>query len=381
MPFASRRAPLELSPQVRATLEGICRSRTEPIRRVERARILLAYASGDTVSGIARTLGANRPKVERCLNKALQFGPLASLEDLRRAGRPPTITPEARAWLVSLACRKPTALGYPEELWTTRLLARHARQHAAAAGHASLASLARGTVSKLLSREKLRPHKITYYLERRDPEFDRKMAEVLFVYKLVEILREHRPGEQGSLCAVVSYDEKPGIQAIGAVAPDLPPAPGRHPTVGRDYEYRRHGTLTLMAGLDLLTGHVHRAVVDRHRSREFIAFLKRLDAAYPTKTRILVILDNHSAHTSRETRAFLATVPNRFEFTFTPTHGSWLNLIESFFSKVARTLLRGIRVASKHELKARIEHYIDNLNAEPVIHRWGYKMDSAHQQM
>ena len=376
MPFPSRRAPLSLSPEVTAQLETIRGARTAPAHRVERARILLAYASGETVSAIARALRTNRPKVERCLDKALQFGPLAALDDLQRAGRPPTITPEARAWLMSLACRKPTELGYPEELWTTRLLARHARQHAATAGHPSLERLARGTVSKVLSRAKLRPHKITYYLERRDPEFDQEMAEVLFVYKLVEVLREQADGSAGRLCAFVSYDEKPGIQAIGSVAPDLPPEPGHHPAISRDYEYRRHGTLTLMAGLDLRTGHVHSAVVDRHRSREFIAFLKQLDAAYPAPTRIVVILDNHSAHTSRQTRAFLATMPNRFEFTFTPTHGSWLNLVETFFSKVARTLLRGIRVDSKQDLKERIEAYLERLNAEPTVHRWTYQMDA-----
>ncbi len=204
---------------------------------------------------------------------------------------------------------------------------------------------------------------------------NRKMAEVLFVYKLVEVLREQADWSAGRLCAFVSYDEKPGIRAIGSVAPDLPPEPGHHPAISRDYEYRRHGTLTLMAGLDLRTGHVHSAVVDRHRSREF-AFLKQLDAAYPAPTRIVVILDNHSAHTSRETRAFLATIPNRFEFTFTPTHGSWLNLIETFFSKVARTLLRGIRVDSKQDLKERIEAYLERLNAEPTVHRWTYQMDA-----
>ena len=376
MPFTSRRAPLNLSPEVTAKLETIRGARTAPAQRVERARILLAYASGATVSAIARALRTNRPKVERCLDKALQFGPLAALDDLQRSGRPPTITPEARAWLVSLACRKPTELGYAEELWTTRLLARHARQQAVTAGHPSLQHLARGTVSKLLSRAKLRPHKIIYYLERRDPEFDQKMAEVLFVYKLVEVLREHADGSAGRLCAFVSCDEKPGIQAIGSVAPDLPPEPELHPAMSRDYEYRRHGTLILMAGLDLRTGHLHAAVVDRHRSREFIAFLKQLDAAYPAPTRIVVILDNHSAHTSRETRAFLATMPNRFEFTFTPTPGSWLNLIETFFSRVARTLLRGIRVDSKHELKERIEACLEQLNAESTIHRWSYKMDA-----
>src|SRR5215467_13827360 len=112
----------------------------------------------------------------------------------------------------------------------------------------------------------------------------------------------------------------------------------------RDHEYKRHGTLTLMAGIDLLTGHVHALVKERHRSREFIEFLKLLDAAYPADTAIEIILDNHSAHVSRETTSWLAAQPiGRFTFTFTPTHGSWLNLIEGFFSKLARSVLRHMR--------------------------------------
>ena len=375
MPFQSTRAKLILSSDVRAELEKIGHSRTAAARRVERAQMLLAYADGETVSAIARRLHTNRPKVERCLNKALQFGAMAALGDLQRPGRPRDITAEARAWLVALACRKPTELGYAEELWTMRLLAEHCRKHAPAAGHPSLARLARGTVSKILKQHELRPHKVRYYLERRDPEFDRKMANVLMIYQLVEVLRKSGSGLDSGLFAFVSYDEKPGIQAIGRTAPDLPPAPGRHAAVGRDYEYQRHGTLTLMAGLDLLTGHVHSAVVDRHRSREFVAFLKQLDRAYPPETRIHLILDNHSAHISKETRAYLATTANRFDFTFTPTHGSWLNLVESYFSKVARTLLRGIRVDSKDELKRRIESYIDRINEEPRVYRWKYRTD------
>src|SRR5437870_12661918 len=106
-----------------------------------------------------------------------------------------------------------------------------------------------------------------------------------------------------------------------------------------------------LAGIDLLSGKVHALVKDRHRSREFIEFLKLLDAAYPTSTAIKLILDNHSAHMSRETKAWLATRPvGRFEFTFTPNHGSLLNLIEGFFSKFARSVLRHIRVTSKHYL-------------------------------
>ena len=173
----------------------------------------------------------------------------------------------------------------------------------------------------------------------------------------------------------LSDDEKPGIQAIGSVARDLPPEADKHSSTNRDYESKRRGTLTLMAGLDLLTGRVHRAVLPRHRSREFVAFLKQLDRAYPPGTKLRVVLDNHSAHVSKETRAYLATVANRFEFIFTPTHGSWLNLVESFFSKLTRTLLRGIRGQSKAELKQRIEAYLDRLNEDPVVYRRTYKMD------
>jgi transposase len=120
---------------------------------------------------------------------------------------------------------------------------------------------------------------------------------------------------------------------------------------------------------------VYACVEDRHRSREFISFLKRLDAAYPMDTAIKLILDNHSAHVSKETKAWLATQPEgRFSFVFTPKHGSWLNLIEGLFSKMARSMLRHIRVASKSELKARIFAYLDDINRDPVIHTWTYKL-------
>ena len=159
------------------------------------------------------------------------------------------------------------------------------------------------------------------------------------------------------------------MQAIGATAPDLPPKPGIHATFSRDHEYRRHGALSLLAGINLLTGKVHALVEERHRSREFIEFLKLLDAAYPASTAIKIILDNHSAHTSKETKAWLATQPKgRFEFTFTPKHGSWLNLIEGFFSKLARSVLRHIRVVSKQELAERILAAIDDINQQPVVH-------------
>ena len=370
----SGRPALELADDVAVELRAVSRSRTEPFARVERARMLVMYAGGETVAEIMRRLGANRPKVERCVDKALELGALAALDDLPGRGRKRTITEEARAWLVALACEKPKDLGYAQELWTMALLAEHARTHCREAGHPSLSALARGTASKILSAQALRPHKVKYYLERRDPEFDAKMAQVLHVYREVKLLREGRKAG-GPLRAYVSYDEKPGIQALGGTAPDRPPKPGVHPEVGRDYEYVRHGTVSLLAGLDLTTGHVHGAVFDRHRSCEFVDFLRQLDGAYPKRALIRVILDNHSAHVSKETRAYLATVPNRFEFVFTPKHGSWLNLVETFFAKLARTLLRGIRVDSKEELRERILAHLDWLNADPVVFKWGYGIE------
>jgi len=361
-------------------LVSITRSRTEPASRVERARMLVAYRENPSFFAVGRALGVHHQTVQRCVERALAHGPMAALDDLPRPGKEPTITVEAKAWLVALACRKAKELGYPHEVWTTRLLARHAREHGPAQGHACLGKLVQGTVCKILNEQDVKPHKVRYYLERRDPAFKEKMAEVLCVYREVKILKEAAASNNkpNDAVAIVSYDEKPGIQAIATTAADLPPKPGAHASFGRDHEYKRHGTVSLLAGIDLLTGAVHALVKDRHRSREFIEFLKLLDAAYPSHTAIKLILDNHSAHVSKETKAWLAAQPaDRFEFTFTPKHGSWLNLVEGFFSKLARAVLRHIRVTSKQQLKDRIMAAMDEFNRHPVVHTWSYKLDQA----
>ena len=359
-------------------LRAITRSRTEPVSRVERARMLLYYRDDPSFYSVGRALGVTHQTVKRCIERALRLGVMAALDDSPRPGRVPEITDEAKAWLVDLACRKAKECGYPHELWTTRLLARHAREHGPAAGHACLANLVQGTVCKILDQHAIKPHKMRYYLERRDADFDAKMAEVLCVYREVALLKEAEPDALTDTVAIISYDEKPGVQAIENTAPDLPPWPGRHQTFARDHEYVRHGTLSLLAGIDLLSGEIHALVEERHRSREFIAFLKMLDAAYPKQTAIKLILDNHSAHISKETKAFLAAQrPGRFDFVFTPKHGSWLNLVEGFFSKLARSVLRHIRVKSKQELKDRILAAIDDFNQNPVVHTWTYKINVA----
>lgn len=376
MPFVSKRPSLLIDSETLQRLTKISNSRTEAKAKVERAKIILEFYDGNSINSIAKKLSTNRPKIDRCLDKAFELGVMNALEDIRRPGKKPKITDDARAWVISLACKKPKELGYSYEIWTTKLLSQHIRQNCLSEGYSCLEKLGRGTVSKILNKNDIKPHKLKYYLEKKDPEFDEKMAQVLFFYKTVELYREGKQSTDDKLF-FISYDEKPGIQAIENTAPDLPSKPGRYKSIARDYEYKRHGTQSLMAGIDLLTGKVIGQVVDRHRSREFVEYLKKLDTEYPKTHKIRMILDNHSAHISKETRKFLKTLPNRFEFVFTPKHGSWLNLVECFFSKMARTFLRQIRVASKTELKERIEMYLAEVNKDPVVFKWRYKMDET----
>ncbi|SDZ20182.1 Transposase [Nitrosomonas sp. Nm58] len=246
------------------------------------------------------------------------------------------------------------------------------RQHAvAAAGFTRLVQANKTTVWRILKEHDIKPHRIRYYLEKRDPDFDRKMREVLMIYQEVSLYADKTgQGNQPASVYTVSVDEKLGAQAIGLTAPDLPSVPGRETSLARDYEYVRFGTLSILAALDLHTGEIIANVESKHRSREFIDLLKRLDAHYPADAVIRVVLDNHSAHISKETMAYLASRPGRFEYVHTPKHGSWLNLIECAFSKTARTFLRHIRASSKEELKERILKGIAEFNEIPASLRW-----------
>jgi transposase len=369
----SKLPALVLTPEERQRLETLRASRAAPVREVERARILLQYHAGNNPSAIQRALNISRVTIYRCLHKALEMGLEAGLKDAFHRPKEPVIGSADKAWVVHLACTKPKDLGYAAELWTRKALAAQVRQQAEAAGHPSLARAAKSTVQRILDEQQLQPHKVKYYLERRDPEFESKMKEVLLVYQEVRV--QNQAGAVATLgvaptVITVSIDEKPGVQALENTAPDLPPVPEKHPTVGRDHEYKRHGTLSILAALDLHDGHVVARVEERHRSREFVALLKDLDAYYSSEVTIRIILDNHSAHISKETRAYLATRPNRFQYVHTPKHGSWLNLVETLFGKMAHTFLRQIRVQSKAELKERILLGIAEINAAPVVHRW-----------
>ena len=366
----SRLPKLSFSAEQLSELQQLSQSRTAPLREVQRARILCRYHAGETVTAIARAMETTRKSVRKWIDKALAMGAEAALKDAYHRPRAPVITEQARAWVVHLACSKPKELGYAAELWTRSLLARHVRREALQAGHPSLSRAAKATVQRILSEQALHPERVRYYLEKRDPAFEVRMKDVLLVYQEVALQNETPRGAGRPTVITVSVDEKPGLQAIANTATDLPPVPGKHPAVGRDHEYKRLGTCSILAALDLHEGHVTARVERRHRSREFIALLKDLDQYYPTGCTIRIILDNHSAHISKETRTFLASRPNRFQYVLTPKHGSWLNIVETLFGKMARTFLRHIRVQSWEELRQRILVGIAEINAAPVVHRW-----------
>ncbi len=369
MVFERTKPHIVLNPKQKSYLEKIAKSGKSEKREYDRAMIILMDAEGKGVNTIARELHTNRTKVYLAIDKALSFGVEKAIKDLSGRGKKRTIGNEGRSFIIKTACTKPSDLGYPHEIWTNRLLTKYIRENAPE--EYNLGNISNGTVSKILTRSNILPYKIRYYMEKTDPEHERKEAEVLHVYREVKTIRE-----EGSekLSAILSYDEKPGIQAIGNIYPDKQPDEN-HGYVSRNHDYKRNGTLSLLAGIDLITGQIIPLAEERHRSLEFVKWLELVDRYYPDDYKITIILDNHSVHTSKETMKYLSSRPWRFHFVFTPTHASWLNIIEMFFSKMARSMLRGIRVDSKDELKNRMLEYIQEINNEPVMFTWKWKMD------
>ena len=375
--MGKRASSIELSNEEREYLKLQTRARTIQAQTVTRARILLLRADSVSIDAIADKVGLNRCSVMLCLKKFKEGGIENALFDAPGRGRNAEITGEEKAWIINIACQKPIDFGYAAETWTYAKLTSHINKTAEAAGYTRLSTIHKSTVNTILDEADIKPHKITYYCENRDPDFDSKMHNVLLVYKQLDMQFD----ESGKLIIsedtpihVLSYDEKPGIQAIATTSDDLMPDE-KHSTINRDYEYKRLGTLSLLAAIDLQTGEAIPLVRDKHSSMEYIEFLKLLDDKYPKGDKLRIVLDNIKVHTSEATRKYLATVPGRFEFVFTPKHGSWLNMVEGFFSKMTRQMLRGICVKSKEELTNRIYRYFAEINEEPIVFHWKYNLD------
>lgn len=363
-----------------AYLESILRQPTSEARAYVRAKVLLLKHKRYTNESIAHKLDLSLSSVKLCLRKFSHGGVEEALNDHKGRGRKREISDSDITWVIDKACEKPTDYGYSDELWYPASFTRFIHSVAEKEGHPWMANVSESTLRTILKNAKLRPFKVTYYCEKRDPDFKKKMHDALVIYKQISMQFD----EEGNLkpfegvpVHMLSYDEKPGIQAIGATTEDRPPVPNteKYSTFQRDYEYVRFGTLSLLAGIDLLTGEAIPYISETHKSSDFVYFLKKLNRKYPEGDKIRLILDNHSAHTSKETQEYLNTIPGRFEFVFTPTHGSWLNMVEGFFSKMTKQMLEGIRVCSKEELEGRIYKYFEEINKVPLPYHWSYKLD------
>ena len=370
---------INLSAEEREYLEAQTRARTIQAQTVNRARILFLKADGCSIDDIADKVGINRKSVMLCLSKYTEGGVENALFDAPGRGRNAEITDDEKAWIINIACQKPTAFGYSAETWTYAKLTAHINKNAEAAGFMRLSTIHKSTVHTILDRAEIKPFRVKYYCENRDPDFEGKMHNVLLVYKQLSMQFDENgnfiPWEDDKeIIHVISCDEKPGIQVLATTSEDLLPDE-KHGVISRDYEYRRLGTLSLFAGIDLQTGEAIPLVRETHNSKDYIEFLKVLNDKYPEGDKIRIVLDNLQVHSSEETRKYLATVPGRFEFVFTPKHGSWLNMVEGFFSKMTRQMLRGIRVKSKKELVDRIYRYFEEVNSEPVVFHWKYNLD------
>ena len=371
-----------LEPDHAAALEKLVKSGMTPVIIAQRAKILLAKAEGKSSKTVADELGINRHTVDLWVSKYRNRQPKDTIDDLLSVaeGRGPKeeITGEAKSWLIGIACTKPTDFGYAAETWTTRALTKHINKTAAEAGFERLSTISESGLYRILDKADIKPFRIQYYCQRRDPDFDSKMHNVLLVYKQLSFQFDEDgnllPFDDGTVTHVLSYDEKPGIQAIANTTDDLMPTE-EHGVIKRDYEYKRLGTLSLLAGIDLQTGEAIPLVSDTHNSEDYINFLKKLDSKYPAGDKIRLVLDNLKVHSSNKVKEYLQTVPERFEFVFTPKHASWLNLVESFFSKMTKQVLRGIRVKTKNELRDRIYKYFEEINAEPVVYHWSWNLD------
>lgn len=365
-------------------LKSLIKQRTIQAQVVIRAHILLDKSNGIPIRDIARIYDLSTNTVRLCIDKYKKGGTYLALFDNQRTGRPVEITDDAVAWIINIACQRPADLGYSQELWTLKNLHQHIQSNAEEAGFPRLKTITKSMVQKILKRNEIKPFKIKYYCEKRDPEFDSKMHDVLVVYKQISMQFDDNGNiiipDDGPMVHTISCDEKPGIQAIATTTDDLRPTK-ENGVVNRDYEYKRLGTLSLLAGIDLLTGQAIPVVSETHKSSDFICLLKKFDEMYPEGDIIRIICDNHSAHKSKEVQNYLATRPEgRFKFVFTPTHGSWLNLIESFFSKMTKQMLRGIRVNSKEELAQRIYLYFEEVNRDPVVYHWKYRLDEISEE-
>src|ERR1700686_4972336 len=332
---------LKLTDEQRQELRRWAQSRTLPAGDVFRARLILALGHGTSYREIAKSLKTSGPTIARWKMRFEQDG-MAGLEGRHQGSKPRSATPAVQARVIRRVQQKP---GDGSTHWSCRKLANQL-------------GLSKSTVQRILSQAQLKPHRLERYMTSDDPDFEAKAADIIALYL-------HPPQHAAVFCV----DEKTAIQALDRLHPVLPLSPGRAERHG--FEYYRHGTLSLYAALDVKTGKVHGMTAARHTAQEFITFLDGLVERAGRAKEIDVVLDNLSAHKTRDVQRFLAAQPH-VQFHFTPTYSSWLNQVELWFAKIQRDVIsRGI-FTSVADLGNKLRKYIRAYSKSAKPFRWTY---------
>jgi transposase len=339
---ARKAREIVLAEEERGELRRIVRASTSEQRLVKRAGAVLLAAEGWTNEEIARMVGLSAHAVGRWRRRFAERR-LEGLADLPRPGGPRRYGHDERLRVFRTACSPPPE---GETQWTVRSIA-------------AVVGIGKSQVQKILAEADLKPHQVRSWLQSIDPEFETKQAEVCGLYL--------NPPE-GAI--VVSIDEKTSVQAKEPIRSEIAVAPGK--PARREFEYKRHGTVALLAALLVHTGEVKGNVYERNSRLEFLDFLESLEAEIPADKQAHAILDNLQVHKTPEVCAWLQTHP-RWHFHFTPTHASWLNQIELFFSILARRLLKRGVFTSKEDLKAQLLGFIERYNPTAQPFTWTYQ--------
>jgi len=343
--MSRRAAAILLSHQERATLQTWVRSRTRPLRLVQRAQIILLAAEGVESQQIAHQVGTSRPTVQLWRERFLALRTGGLEKDAPRPGRIPAISDKKRAAIVEATLHSPPPNATH---WSTRMMAK-------------AQGVSEATVRRLWKEHGLRPHRVSTFKVSRDPQFVQKLIDVVGLYL--------NPPDKA---LVFSVDEKSQIQALDRTQPGLPLRPGRCGTMTHDY--KRHGTTTLFAALSMLDGAVIGDCMPQHRHQEFIRFLKRLDQQTPRERDVHLIVDNYATHKHPRVEHWLRRHP-RFHLHFTPTSCSWLNLVERWFRNLTEQRLRRSSFHNVQELIKAIGGYISGHNQNPRVFVWSASVE------